>query len=53
MPQIESFGLLGSLGKEKGYTRHDTGDGGKLRVRLYYILNLTKLLYNQVLINSG
>ena len=43
MPQIESLGLLGSLGREMGYTGYNTGDSGKLKVRLYSLLNLSKL----------
>lgn len=32
MPQIESLGLLGSLGPSADYTGIDTGDSGKLKV---------------------
>jgi hypothetical protein len=53
MPQIESLGLLGSLDTERGYTGYDTGDSGKLKVRLYSIVDLDKLRYNQVLIKPA
>jgi len=46
MPQIESFGLLGSLGREMGYTGYNTGDSGKLKVIFYSPFNLTKLCYD-------
>ncbi len=49
MPQIESLGLLGSLWREMECTGYNTGDGGKLKVRLYD-LNVTRLRYDQVLI---
>jgi hypothetical protein len=51
MPQIESLGLLGSLG-EREYTGLNTGDSGKLKVSLY-VLNVTRLRYGQVLIKSA
>jgi hypothetical protein len=51
MPQIESLGLLGSLG-EIEYGGLDTGDSGKLKVSLY-ALNVTRLRYGQVLTKSA
>lgn len=51
MPQIESLGLLGSLGPETMYTGLSTGDSGKLKVRLY-ALNVTRVRYGQVLISA-
>jgi hypothetical protein len=44
MPQIESLGLLGSLGPQTRYTGLSTGDSGKLKVRLYS-LNVTRVRY--------
>ena len=51
MPQIESLGLFGFLGREIGYTGVNTGDTGRLKVRTHS-LNLTKLRYDQTLIKS-
>jgi hypothetical protein len=52
MPQVESLGLLGSLGRETEDTWFDNGDGGKLKVRIY-ALNIARLHYDQVLMKSA
>jgi hypothetical protein len=48
MPQIESIGLLGSLGRERGYTGINTGDSGKLKVRSYSLNLANYILQSEV-----
>ncbi|KAM3075751.1 hypothetical protein ACMFMG_007877 [Clarireedia jacksonii] len=45
MPQIESLGLLGSLGRDRGYTGYNTGDVGKLKDALDMLTGLANLTH--------
>ncbi|KUJ12509.1 uncharacterized protein LY89DRAFT_785850 [Mollisia scopiformis] len=45
IPQIESLGLLGSLGRWHDYTGYDTGDSGKLKVALEILSELQNLTH--------